>query len=400
MADDDDYTEALASDDSEPASEPGQSDVGHDDSRNPEDAFESAAPASLTRRAGVPRPQRTAAGRAAFAEAAAKFKAEKAAAGEEDEGDFGPYDEGATPAPKRKADAVASTPVVAAAPPAPALDPEVRALREEARAEREKQRAATAEVEKRRAESRGPIEHEAYLESPTKAYRGWLEAMRGQPMTDDEFRQEAADFVTLTSGEVLGVKLPDDVRARIDTRLVKTALVVGREKQSKQQQAETARQEASRVDAEWKDAERTLDGHFKSEKTMVEAYPWLAAEESPGYVIVDVIKSVQRRDGTKLSWQEAAKQANDYLKKQASGYYDKRKHLLGSAQPAAPAVKQEARPGRPPGTQQVTRAPVTPPPSQPTSELPVARRANRGWSAEAHRRETRAAFAPQFKPEE
>ena len=263
--------------------------------------------------------------------------------------------------------------------------------------------ARQAELDKRAAEldrsreSVGSVaDYETYLESAPKAYRGWVEAMRGSSLSDDEFRQEAADFVTLMSADVLGVKLPDEVKAQIEAKLTRKALSAYKANTSRKEQAESAKREAARVDGEWREAARVLDGQFKVDDTS-KAYPWLAAEESPGSIVVDVIKSAQRRDGTVLSWQEASKQANDYLKKQVSGAFDRRKHLLSAApaQSGDAAPKQASATGRPsPGSSQVTR----PPPNEPASTSSLTSKGV--WDKEAHRRKTRAAFAASFKPED
>ncbi len=398
---DDDFVEATGGADSEPALEPG--DAAPDDS--PADSFDGGS--DHVGRARIPR---TDASRQAMADAIAKFKSERETDGDDDVGDFGVYDEGAKPTPKKVTPAAAPTPGAADAighaqpptPPAPSLDPEVGRLRTALAADRETLAKERAAFESERDVSRGVVDHEQYLESAPKAYRGWLESMRGAKLTDDEYRQEAADFVTLMSSDVLGVKLPDEVRSRIEAQLARKAISAYRAKDTRRQMAETSKREAERVEAEWRSAAQALDGQFRVEATAKE-YSWLATEDSPGSIVVDVIQSAQRRDGTVLSWQEASKQANDYLKKQASRYIDKRKHLL-SAAPTEKSVgdaakAQDGRTGRPPGSSQVTRPPE---PIAPSTEAPVVSRHKPGstWDKEAHRRATRAAFAPVFKPEE
>lgn len=436
MSGDDDFVQALdTGTEQEAAIEPGQADPGVD--TEPADSFEAGAPAVVTERVGKAKIPRTAATRKAMAEAMTKFAADKKASKEagEDEGDFGPTDDEPAYVPPAKAVpapavevapaaevAPAVAPPVIAAPPAPSLDPEVVKLKQSLAAELDKHRATTADLEKRRADfeaersASGAVDEAEYLESPTKGYRKWREQMRGAPLTDEEFRQEAADFVTLTSSDVLGVKLPDEVRAKMDAALARKAMASYRTREQKQKDAEakaaaarhaeeTEKQEAARVEAEWKQAAVTLDGHFKATESVAKEYAFLAAEDSPGSIVVDVIQSAKRRDGTSLSWQEASKQANDYLKKQASSYYDKRKHLLSAAPvpgqvTTPPAAKKDVQ-GDPQVPKQVTRpspAPVA------SSTPPVATRVTKpgsSWSNEAHRRETRRAFAPLFqKPDE
>ena len=385
MSDDDDYTQAIDTP-TEADDTPGAS----------HDSFESGGP-SMPQRVRIPRG--TDADRAAMSEAIAKFAAERAAKPPEEEDELpfgGDYDEKPTPRPQRKpvpeqAVQSAATPAV---PPAPSLDPEVQRMREHMAQERDAARKAREDAEKARDSVATVADYETYLESAPKAYRGWMEAMRGSAMTDEEFKQEAADFVTMMSSDVLGVQLPDGVKAAIESKLGRKALAAYKQKEQRTRERETAAQETARVAREWKDAETVLDRQFAVEET-AKAYPWLAAEESPGFIVVDVIKSAQRRDGTVLSWQEASKQANDYLKKKVSGAFDRRKHLLSAApaNPGDPARPVSAQQARPPGPSQVARQPEPDAPSAPRS-------AQRGWDKEAHRRQTRAAFAATFKPEE
>jgi hypothetical protein len=92
-----------------------------------------------------------------------------------------------------------------------------------------------------------------------------------------------------------------------------------------------------------------------------------------------VIRAAVTRDGTQLSWKEAAKQANDYLKAEAEKYYGKRKSLLGGAAPAPVAPKPVAAPVAPAAP--VAKPAVTPTPS-----------GNQRWNNDQHRANTKAAF--------
>lgn len=424
MSDEDDYTEALGTAESEPAAEPlhAAPKVQSFD----EDLDE--AP----RRVRIPQTDAT---RKAMADTIAAFKADKLAHPEDadDEG-FGPTDEPAAlePGETRKpvAKSVDAAPAVekpsepiakpaeapvsldqklGEAPPAPSLDPEVSWLRKtlseqtqthqkqmaEDRAALVKEREA---FEARRESASKAVDYETYLESAPKSYRTWLEEMRGDKMSDDEYRQEAADFVTLMSSDVLGVKLPDDVLARIQTQQVRKSLSAYKAKDSRQKMAETNARETAEVEAKWKSSAASVDAHFLSDEPTRKQFRYLAAEESPGSIIVDVIKSALAKDGTRMSWNDASKLADDYLSKQAKAYYEKRKHLLVE-QPAAKAVETEAPTGRPSGTQ-VVRAPAPTPPA-PATQPPViaALPPKTGkWSNEEHRRATRRAFAPVFNP--
>lgn len=421
---DDEYTEALGTD-SEPAVEPTGVTLNNDD-------FD-GEPGEVQRRVRIPQTEAT---RKAMAATIAAFKADKLAHPEgEDEDNFGPTEEpevlppGASKpkpkvavaapadpaAPVAPADPAAAPAVAAVAPkldlpidvpPAPSLDPEVTWLRKTLSDERQQlqkqitdERAALVKereaFEAKRESASKAVDYETYLESAPKSYRTWLEEMRGDKMSDDEFRQEAADFVTLMSSDVLGVKLPDDVLARIQTQQVRKSLSAYKAKDSRQKMAETNRREAEEVEAKWKSSAASVDAHFQADAPTRATYRYLAAEDSPGSIIVDVIKSALAKDGTRLAWDQASKLADEYLGKQFKAYNEKRKHLL--VEQPAKAVETEAPPGRPPGTQ-VVRAPVlTPPPPVPPPATPSPKTGN--WSNEEHRRATRRAFAQVFKPQ-
>ena len=427
MSDEDDYTEALGTAEAEPAAEPLHA------VPNPASFDEDLEEAP--RRVRIPQTDAT---RKAMAATIAAFKADKLAHPEDaDEEGFGPTDEPAALEPGATRPKVAAKPVDPAAPvapaveaapvepkpaeppaltldqklgdlaPAPSLDPEVSWLRKTLSDEKQAHAKQMAEdraaftkeredFEKRRESASKAVDYEVYLESAPKSYRTWLEEMRGDKMSDDEYRQEAADFVTLMSSEVLGVKLPDDVLARIQTQQVRKSLSAYKAKDSRQRMAETNARETAEVEAKWKSSAASVDAHFQADEPTRKQYKYLAAEESPGSIIVDVIKSALAKDGTRISWNDASKLADDYLGKQAKAYYEKRKHLLVEQQPqAAKPAEVEAPTGRPSGTQVVRAAApqpapaAAPPPTKPTTGK---------WNPEEHRRATRRAFASVFNP--
>ena len=302
-----------------------------------------------------------------------------------------------------------------AAPPAPSLDPEVRQLVQQLKAEREQiatERAAEkAEVEKQRkaAEPALPDTHslEAYIDSPPSAYRNWLESMRGEKFaTDEEFKSEVSDFITMLSSDVLGYPLPENVRVKLDAaqakKIVRTHKTIQTRKEAaaaaqlEKDRAEAAtKAETERVEHEWTKAARVLSQEFTKQpdaegKSAAKAYPWLAAEDEPGKIIVDVIRAAVTKDGTQLSWHEASQRANDYLKDTATKYYDKRKPLLMAdpAQAKLPAVAC----GKP------VVAPAVPPPA---AKAPTAPQSPNKWSRDRHVENTKAAFRAMIaaKPE-
>jgi hypothetical protein len=348
---------------------------------------------------------RVAAARKAFAEKIAESKQQLAATAKETAPD--PEDDSEPAAVV--ADAVPA-PVIpqvvtpaAAAPPAPSLDPEVARMRqqlatdrEELAKEREKDAAARAEWEK----ARLPIEAslEDYLDRPVTSYRAWLESMRGEKLTDDDFKAEMHDFVTQASADVLGVPLPESIRTRLEAqqarKIVRTHKVVQAKKEAlAAQRAESERAasattaETERIEQEWTKATDVIGKLFVGEAAdkpapATTAYPWLAIEDAPGKIVVDVIRAAAKKDGTQLSWQEAAKKANDYLESQGKSYYAKRQPLLG----AAPAAKVAA-----PVAKAVTPVAKA---AAPVDDVPAQ---NKKWTRDRHMETTRAAFRQALK---
>lgn len=385
MSDDD---EPAITGDMEPELVPGT--LADDDAP---DAFEAGAPAvGVTKlHRGVPRTEAT---RAAMAEMMARFAAER---GDEDDEELVAAGD----------DAPAGAPVVAkpAAPvvaPAPTLDPEVGKLREQ-------MTARMVELDKREQtllerEQSGDLARlgDLFAERPLDAMREVLKLWVG-PLDDAAFTAELADLVAELM-PAAGFSVKDDVKARLEQKRATKYVKRFKDTQLRTEQLSAKKQQQAAEEAEWTRAAGQLGTHLATTE-VAPKYPWLMSEESPGQIVIDVIRAAQRRDGTNLKWDEAAQKANDYLKTQASAYIDKRKHLLNAA-PAkagdAAGGKTERAQGDPSGIRRsrtlsnvaaastTTTQPATPP------DKPVV---NGKWSREAHRRQTRAAFAQSFKPD-
>lgn len=425
MADDDDgYVEGDAG--SEPADAPGT--VPADDAparpKSNEGGFDSsvATEGSKIQTTAQMRAQRQAQGRKLFAEAmlAGKKEAAKPAAAKpasepdvlDPEAPIPPAAQQQIAAAKAAAAPAAEVPP-AVAPPAPGLDPEVRQLRESLKADRAKLDAERAEWEKQRhAEAAKPAEQtpdalslERYLDSSAGAFRAWLEAMRGEKLTDEDFKSEASDFVTQLSGDVLGVPLPDAMRTALEAKLARKSVKTFKTIQEKRSAEAAKRAEAERaaaeekaanehMEAEWGKAAGALSQQFAPQpdatgtpqvSAAAKAYPWLAIREEPGKHIVDVIRSQLKADGTQLTWQEASKRANDFLADSAKQFVEKHRALLAPllAPPAkpAPAAAPAAKPAAP-----IAAVPAVP--AQPAATPAAPRK----YSREREREQVKAAF--------
>ena len=416
---DDDYEPAIGTDSMEEAEIPGQparaerrgrDDVGHD----PDAHWESSRPDTgslptvrpkgregrINHRVKTPEQQK------AFDDLVAARKAEKArpldpdADGDED--DWAPADPRepvtADPPPQSTRERVEARERATEPQDARPQDrapvardaPDVALLRQQLAADRDgiaKEREALA---KARTEAESVADFERYLDAPDKSTRAWFEHMRGDKLSDDDYRQEVADHITLLSERVLGVKLTDDIKARLDTALTKKALGAYKTTAQRRELAETNKRESERVEHEWREAGRTLTAEFGREDIKTK-YGWLAAEDNPGAIVVDVIRAAQKRDGTHLKWDEAAKMADEHIAKDYRSRISKRQHLINKilgaqadSPPRAPAPDRAAeRPGRPQeqGMREPSRVPV-----RPRGEPSLK------WDAAAHRKATLNAF--------
>jgi hypothetical protein len=419
---DDEYVEGDSS--SEPATAPGE--VPTDDAA-PRDAkqggFDSTAvsDAPVIRRST--KTQHTVEARKAFAKAVLENKSKPAAPSTGAAAELADLDPETAPIaasddaakakaagtmapPPKAADILAATPPPAA-PPAPSLDPEVRRLKEQLAAERQALAAERAEFEKSRQPPPADVLPDAsnledYIDHAPRAFRTWLESMRGEKFaTDDEFKAEMSDFITQASADVLGVPLPDATRTKLEAALARKAVRTSKVIQTKREAALQAKLEKERKEAEeraaneeverqWTNAAHVVGQQFAptqdatgkaTASQAAAAYPWLAAEDEPGKIVVDVIRAAMNKDGTQMSWQEASKKANDFLAQQYKTAYERRKPLLGE-KPAAPVVTPAAKPAP-----AETRAPDAAP-------LPEARveRAPQKWTRDKHVESTKAAF--------
>jgi hypothetical protein len=297
------------------------------------------------------------------------------------------------------------------APPAPSLDPEILRLRQQAKEELAQAQAKAAEIEKTArekpvAESLPAVGLEDYVDNSSKAFRSWLENLRGEKLSDEDFKLEAGDFITQMSADVMGVPLPDAVRTKLDAALAKRSVKTYKTLQAKkeadaakraeQEQAKAAeRAAAEETERQWTNATTVLNRAFAGGKVdgidVTKEYPWLHAEDEPGKIVVDVIRRASEKDGTNLSWQEASKKANDFLKTYNEKHYEKRKPLLGTAAPTQATKLPVAKPAE---KQVAPTETAAPPPTQLTTKH--TQRTGK-WTKDGHMQDTLAAFRQALK---
>lgn len=329
-----------------------------------------------------------------------------------------PKPDAAAAAPARPATAAAAAVEPALAPPAPSLDPQVldkrRQLDDRERELVARERALTD----REAGSDIQRLYDAYGEQPVASVMDLIKRSLGVEK-DEDVRTEVADLVSALSNEVLGVDLPADVRALMESKRTKR-IVKNHERRLTQREQEIERK---RLESEHTQLRAQAIGALTRAVHADDGrkqYQWLSRESNPGEIIADVIEAQQRKDGDSgapLAWAEAAKRADAYLQRQASAYYDARKDLFQTGQPAipAPTTATEAKPagakqGDPAGirgsrslTNEAASQPSAAPPPEGRS-APVVQDSDpnrrRGWSNDRWRANTRRNLRAAFRSAE
>lgn len=407
MSDADDDGDVIAIDgDMEPENASGESHPADDDEGD-DTSFEGSQAAPVLVR--TPRGTRpvSAKVRAMFKEAAAKIASQHTDDPDDDDdvaviGDQEPaYGSDKAPAaagaPAVTTGATGNAPAAPAiSPPAPSMDPQVEQLRTQwsaklADLDAREQALTTAEKASDSTRLR-----DVYFEKGAPAIVEMLKKWTG--LDGDDLRDEIADLVTDLSGQSLGVALPSEVKSRIESKRATKAIKAFKAEQLERERAAEARTQEIQQ-AEGRSRAVTALGREMAKPEIADRFRYLSAEDNAGELIYDVVEAQLKRDGTMLRWEEAAKRADDYLGKQASAWFDKRKHLLSAAPaPAGGAAKQGTERAPRSTTQGLRRSQAAPPPTQaaPTAPSPVK---NGKWDPEAHRRQTkqrmRAAFTRQ-----
>ncbi len=419
MSDDDDdvaITEGMEAEVSIDDHRAGKTGDGGGDDDDDEPAF-SAGGEPLVRAGRHPVSEKT---RELFKKASASVRKQLEEDG--DESPFGEYDEGAAP---KKNDggsqlqsAVAATavpareanPVTPVAPQQPAVESATASQQSaEAQAYRAQLEARGVELAEREAriaeqERSGDLAQirTTYFEKGAVAVRDMLKGWLGKDATEDDIRQEVADLITDLSVQVLGVEVPSEIRAKMDTKRALRSVKVLKDSISESEAQKAKRAEQEREAEGRKLTIHTLNQEIKNtSKDYAKQFPYLMAENDPGELVFLTAEKQYKKDGTVLQWTEAAKRVDEHLRKEVSAFIDKRKHLI-SAAPAtagAPANGQRERPQGDPqgirrshtltnaatGTTTTTTPPVPDPPVQ-----------GGKWSREAHRANTRSKFRNAF----
>lgn len=287
---------------------------------------------------------------------------------------------------------VAAVPAPVATPPAPSLDPEVVRIRTELEQQRSDFEAEKAKwFEQSKASDVAKL-RDMYFDKGAPALVEIVKQWRPD-LTPEEIKDEVADLIQDFAHQYLEAPLDPTVKDRITNKRTRAGMKAWK---AEQQRAEEERQKQLAASAEEQNrvhVKRILHQEVTKPEHQSQ-YPWLVSETNAGDLVYETIDQEFRKSGTQLTWQDAAKRVDDWLKSQALAYFDKRKHLLSPPpqQPAAPAEAQ-----RPQGDTQVRRSQAPPKPQDKPAEPPKAVVKDGKWSADMHRRNTMQKFRGQLK---
>lgn len=287
------------------------------------------------------------------------------------------------------------TPPPAAAPtaPAPSLDPEVMRMRTDLEQQRRDFDAERAKFLEQSRTSDVAKLRDTYFDKGAPAVvevvKQWMPGLEGE-----DLKREVADLIQDLAHQYLDAPLDEPVKDRITNKRVRAGLKTWKAEQERieserQKQLIASQEEQNRVQVKKILHQEVLKPEHASQ------YPWLASEDNAGDLIYEVINTQYLKDQTQLTWQDAAKRANDWLENQSRSFYDKRRHLLSPPPPeqqAAPADKQRTQ-----GDNQVSRSQAPPKKPTPPAKEPERPVQNGKWSPEQHRRSVMQKFRGQLQ---
>jgi hypothetical protein len=292
------------------------------------------------------------------------------------------------------------TPPIAAAPPAPSLDPEVMRLRADLQQERDKLQADLEAFTAASRQSDVAKLRDVYFDKGAPAVvdviKQWMPGLEGE-----DLKREVADLIQDLAHQYLEAPLDETVKDRITNKRVRTGLKTWKQDQERAEEERQKQVLASQEEADRLRVKRILHQEVTKPEHATQ-FPWLVLEDNAGDLIWEVAQQEIKESGKQLTWQEAAKKANDWLQSKSSAFYEKRKALLSPPPQAAPGDKQRAQGDK--QVQQVTRAaekpkaPTPPPERTATREpLPEARLVSKKWTPESHRANTMSKFRGQLQ---
>jgi hypothetical protein len=300
----------------------------------------------------------------------------------------------AAPVPATASPAAIAAAAIAAPPTAPvqraAPMPDVAKAAETQRAllldmrqkEIEAREAKLLEREKTAAARPSP---EKLLDNPLPTLEQYIREAWG--LTDEaEIKDTITDLMTEMAEKYHGVKIPDDVRSRVDSRKA-LRTVKATKAEIARERAELAAKAEAQAKADAEAREKHEAAHYETRAVaqltgLIEAnqasFPYLAVQDNHAAIVWEVLKERHNR-GESTNWNEAAKLADDHFKadhERTQAELAKRASRLSTLlapvaapAPAKPAVSPGGAPGSAP-TQPATAAQPQQPTPAPTLQDP------------------------------
>ena len=256
--------------------------------------------------------------------------------------------------------------------PEPVVDPKL-AEREAAVAARE---AALVEREKLMPD------RTALTERPAATFVAWLREAHGIT-SDEELKTALSDFVTELSEQSLGVRLPEEVKAGLESRKALRSVKVykqslDREKQTLAEQRAAAEKQAAAERAE-RDAAAAESAYVNRIAELIapaaDRYPFMFDTDITGGVraqdaVFQVLKE-QQRLGQKPDLQGAVEYTNNYYKTEYEKTVERATRMQSKLAPKPAAAAAPASPGGAPGPAPTpAQKPVVKAPEPDPSDLP------------------------------
>jgi hypothetical protein len=245
------------------------------------------------------------------------------------------------PVAAAKAAPAAAAPAAPAAVAVPAAASE--AMEARLRLREEQLDARETELAAREARPVAPAEfRDRYLDSPAALVRELVKEWTGAE-GDSAEKAEIADLITELSGQVLGFQVTPEIRTALDSRRALKTVKAHKADIARREAAMLEQQKQAQGKAQLDAAAAAIGKEFGTNAELRAKYPFLSTEDDAGPLIVDIVTRHHKKTGEQIDWEVAAERAEKLLKKNASGWYAKRRHLLTEAPAGSPAPAAAAK---------------------------------------------------------
>lgn len=175
---------------------------------------------------------------------------------------------------------------------------------------------------------------EKVVERPIDAFRDLLVDSLG--VDEKEAERQIDKLVEERTRQKLGLVSDSDGTSGSDSGSLERLVLQTRKRQRADEERKRREAEEQKAQRQYEEAVAALDERLMQAQS---TYPYLAVQDNPGRIILDLWNEHHQRTGTELSFEQAAAIANDHYKDKELRYYERRKSLFG--QPQKPTDKQQ-----------------------------------------------------------